>query len=839
MKTDKELKKEFKQIASKNPDKYYATAVLKKKGFNRQQCSKCKTWFWTKQKSDICGDPECQEGFTFFGDTPAKAKLDYVGVWKNYADYFKKKGYTIMNRYPVVARWNPTTYFTIASIAAFQPYVISGEVEAPAKELVIPQFCIRFGDLDNVGITGSHCTGFVMIGQHAFVSKKEWDQERYFKDLLAWIVDHLGIPEEELFLHEDSWAGGGNYGPCMEFFSRGCELCNQVYMMYEHQEEGDKELKLKVLDMGLGHERVAWFLKGEGQIYESIFPTVCEKLKEITSIAYDETFMNKYLKYAPLLNLDEVSDINKAWEIVGKKIGVSSSVLKEKISPLAALYSIAEHARTLLVALGDGALPSNVGGGYNLRVIFKRAQGFIDKYEWNIDLGEVCRWHAEYLKSLFPELLEKIENVKKILEVERRKYYETKKKNKRVIEQEVKKKITTDRLIQLYDSYGISPGDIDEAMKQEGKVLSIPDNFYGLVAERHEQAEHKAQTKKEKKFPLEGVPLTKILYYGKFDFSEFTAKVVKIIENMAVLDESAFYPTSGGQLHDIGNINEYHVVDVIKQNGIILHVLDKEPSFNIGETVNCSIDMKRRMQLTQHHTAAHIINGAAKEVLGDHVWQAGAAKTLEKGRLDITHFDALTAEEEKAIERIANNMVEKNIEIGKGVHTKADAEQEHGFRLYQGGAVPGSELRVVDIPGFDTEACGGTHVDSTNQVGRIKILKSSKVQDGIVRIEFAAGEAADKVEEMKTGNAEEIASFLDVDVKEVPARAREIFEKWKKIKKLMKKKKEMPENIFDFSSSEKSDGDVVAESAKILKTQPEHVLKTLKRFLNDIEEWKK
>ena len=234
---DKQVKKKFKIVASENPDKYYATKVLRKEGYLRKQC-KCGTFFWTTVNNRlVCGDPKCSGGFNFFEDNPASKPLDYIEVWKEFSKHMTNRGYTPINRYSVVARWRDDTDFVQASIYDFQPYVVNGEIEPPANPLVVPQFCLRFNDVDNVGVTMSHNTGFVMIGQHAFMDSSNWNQDKYFQDLLDWFIVILGIPKEELILHEDAWAGGGNFGPCMEIFSRGVELGNQVYMLYEQTEE--------------------------------------------------------------------------------------------------------------------------------------------------------------------------------------------------------------------------------------------------------------------------------------------------------------------------------------------------------------------------------------------------------------------------------------------------------------------------------------------------------------------------------------------------------------------------------------------------------------------------
>src|SRR3990167_6750696 len=415
MLTDEQVKKDFKLKAQKDPDNYYPTKTLKELEFIRKQC-KCKQWFWTINKDrNYCGEPSCSGGLTFVGKSPAKKKLDYIKVWQEFSRIHKKLGYTPISRYPVVARWNPTMDFTIASIAAFQPFVVSGEVKPPANPLVIPQFCLRFGDIDNVGITGSHMTGFVMIGQHAFVQEKEWNQEKYFSHIHTWLKKGLGLPNEEITFHEDAWAGGGNFGPCMEFFSRGVEIGNQVYMLYEQTPSGDRELNIKVLDMGMGQERVAWFTQGAPTIYDATFPNVMKKLRLIAKLDTDELLMKKFIPYAGFLNVDEVEDLSKAWEEIAAKINEDPNTLRKEILPSSALYSIGEHCRTLLFALNDGALPSNVGGGYNLRLLIRRCLSFNDKYCWNIYLPDVCQWHAEELTEQFPELSLKLGNIKKII----------------------------------------------------------------------------------------------------------------------------------------------------------------------------------------------------------------------------------------------------------------------------------------------------------------------------------------------------------------------------------------------------------------------------------------
>ncbi len=830
---DKEVKKKFKAVASKEPDKYYATRVLKSKGFERKKCT-CNTYFWTAQPSrKVCGDPACSGGFTFLKEKPAKNKMDYVQAWKAFSKMFKEKGYTPIPRYSVVARWRDDTDFVQASIYDFQPYVVNGEIDPPANPLVVPQFCLRFNDVDNVGVTMAHNTGFVMIGQHAFNTKDEWDQDKYFTDLLEWFTDGMGISKEDLVLHEDAWAGGGNFGPCMEFFSHGVELANQVYMLYEQTEEVDKELKLKVLDMGMGHERIAWFTQGKGTMYDAAFPSVVKKLIERTKVDYDEGFIEKFIPFASYLNLDESEDIDASWKRVASELGLSAGELKEKLLPVSAMYSVAEHSRSLLVALSDGALPSNVKGGYNLRVILRRALQFIDKYSWDIDLADVCEWHAEYLKPVFPELSENLGHVRKILGVEKKKYEESRERSRKLVDKLVGKgSVGTDKLVELYDSHGVSPEFVKKIGESKGVKISVPDNFYALVSERHEAKDTDTKTGKQEKVDMGDLPGTKALYFDHYDLVLFKANVLKIKKkdkehSYVVLDQTAFYPTSGGQVHDKGKIGGCEVVDVFKQGNLVIHEV-RNVSFKETDKVECRIDFDRRMQLAQHHTATHILTGSSKRVLGNHVWQAGAAKTMEKSRLDITHYDQLSDEEVKKIEDLANRVVMDNIPVYKSFMKRNVAEAKYGVRIYQGGAVPGRNLRIVNIEGFDVEACGGTHLDITGDVGSIKIIKTSKIQDGVVRLEFVAGPAAEKFFEEERKIIREARDLLECKDKQIPGRAAELFEKWKKARKGKLES-------FSFESEEEYEGDIVKRTSELLRTQPSYIISTIKRFKDDIK----
>lgn len=831
---DKEIKSQFKKKASAEPEKNYPVAKLKEHGFSRGKCQKCGKYFWSlDSKRQFCGDSACSGGYSFIGDPPSKKGFDYLGTWDAFRSHFKKLGYFEYKRYPVVARWRPDVYWVAASVYPFQPYVVKGEIKPKSNAVIIPQLSLRFNDIDNVGITGSHYVCFDMLGQLHFEQAKDYNMAEYWEQYFGWIVKGMGIPENELVVHEDAWAGGGTFGPCMEFFSRGMEIGNQVYMQYEQTETGSRELSIKVLDMGQGHERVPWLTTGKSNSYETTFPTVAKKLYAITGYKPDEKLMQRFLPYSALLNVDETDDIEKVWLGIAKDLKIDVKELKEKILPLAAVYSIGEHSRAALVALNDNALPSNVGGGYNLRIILRRALGFIEDYGWKIDLSDLAEEHAAFLMPLYPELSEKLDNVSLILENERKKFAESRQRSKQVIETELKKGTGLEMLVSLYDSHGVRPEEVRKVAAAKGIAVSVPDDFYAKVAERHEKKEQVTATKKAFAIDLSGVPETKILYYGDWKILDFDAKILFSQGENIALDQTAFYPTSGGQIHDLGEINGVKVVDVFKHEGVILHKLEKNP-FNVGDKAHGSVDAVRRKQLMQHHTSAHLVNLCAAEVLGPHVWQAGAAKTLEKGRLDITHYDQISQEQLKQIEKCCNDKIKAGLAVKKELLPREQAEDKYGMHIYQGGFVPGRNLRIVTI-GSDVEACGGTHANNLSELESLKILNSVKVQDGIVRINYVAGPAA---KQEKSGSEEllkEVSALLGVKPSQVPARAEELFAKWKAARKA-RAKGEKPDTALKSSEEFSGSGDeILANAAKTFSTLPEHLPRTLKRFLEELK----
>ncbi|MBU0530704.1 MAG: alanine--tRNA ligase [Candidatus Aenigmatarchaeota archaeon] len=721
----------------KDPKKYWEVELFREKGFVRRQCETCKKYFWTLNSDrKTCADSTC-EPYGFIGKTITAGKWNYVETWKMFEKFFVRNGHESIKRYPVIDRIRPDLYFTIASIQNFQR-IDNGNMSFvyPANPLIVPQVCLRFNDIASVGVSGRHLTSFVMPGQHAF----NYPKEGYFKDRCMelnfnFLVGVMGIPQNELIYAEDMWSMPGAFGPSIETFSKGLELVNHVFMQFQPSNSTFKELPIKVIDTGWGLNRLVWFSNGTNTMYESTFGPMIDRMKKSCGIELKPGLFSKYSELAGALDISEINDPEKAKKKIADALGISLKEMNDRINPMTAVYAIADHIRTLLFAITDGGIPSNIGGGYNLRVILRRALSFIDEYKLNIDLYNVAEEHAKFLKPIFPELTESLENVKKILEIEKQKYDSTIENGKNIIAKLLQKKqeITEKKFIELYESHGISP----EIISKEADV-PIPGSLYSKLTAGHESIKEK-----KSKIDIGVMEPTEILFYKQPDKKEFTAKILKVIDKKhVILDKTLFYARSGGQDCDQGTLNGKKVYNVEKIGNVFVHDVEK-PNFKAGEIVSGKIDWHRRKQLMQHHTAIHLLNGVTKKILGSHVWQAGAEKTVEKAHLDITHYKPLAQEELDKIEEEANNIIKKKIPTTSAWLPRGEAEGKHGLALYQGGVVPGNEIRVLEIPGTDVEACGGIHVHNTGDIEQMIIIGSERIQDGINRITIKAGAAAD------------------------------------------------------------------------------------------------
>ena len=771
-------KDELRAQFAREWQKHYKLECLEKRGFKRRKCEKCSRNFWSIEERKLCGDPGCI-GYQFIGNTPVKKKLGYVDTWKVIEKYFTSHKHGYVKPYPTVARWRDDLYFTIASINDFQPYVVNGELEPPANPVIVPQPCIRFGDISNVGVSGRHYTNFVMIGQLSFNTQKTglfyWKNEAIEHDINY--LKQLGIPESELVFIEDVWNGGGNFGPSMEYFVRGLELGNCVFMQYEVTETGARELKTKVIDMGAGLSRLAWITTGDPTSYELVFGDVITKMKKMNDVEIDKNLFLKYAKISGSLNEDEVGDLEAEKVRVAKMLGTSKEELFKKLEPLQALYASADHLLTLLFTVTDGMLPSNAGGGYNLRMILRRVFGFEQEFKLNLNMEEILLGHAKHLVYMFPHLQDGVETTLAVIDEERRKYATTKEKATQIVGNIVKraKKISTSELLTLYKSNGIPPESIIDLAKSNGIEVEMPGNFYKLVKEKEEDVAEK----KEKKIDVVGLPKTEVLYYN--NSGEFEAKIIDVKGKFVILDKSAFYPEGGGQVGDIGEISGVKVTDTQKESGVLLHEVADTKQFKKGQKVHCKVDLARRKIITRHHSVTHLVTAACRQVLGKHAWQGGSHKDQDRAHLDITHYKKITQEELNRIELLVNQFILANMPIKIEVLPRTQAEQTYGFTLYQGGAVPGKELRVVSMGDVDSEACGGTHhmLKSTSEIGCFKLVKRESIQDGIERLTYKCGDVAIRYVQEREAILRDAASKLSVSENELPRSVERFFTEWK------------------------------------------------------------
>ena len=772
---------------SKEWEKHYKVKVLEDLGFRRAKCKKCGRNFWSTVERDICADSCCQ-GYEFIGNPPSRKKLGYAETWKEIEEYFTKHGHGNIKPYPTVARWRDDLYFTVASINDFQPYVVSGEMEAPANPLIVPQPCIRFPDISNVGVSGRHFTNFVMVGQHAFNTEQSgtfyWKNEALEHDVNY--VQKLGLPIEEIVFIEDVWMGGGNFGPSMEYFARGLELGNCVFMQYEIIEGKSRELKTKVIDMGAGLSRLCWITHGAPDSYQVVYGDMVPAYMKKFGVKVDDKLYLEFARRTGKLDVEDIPDPTKEIARIEKEIGHPG--FGKTLAPLHGLYATLDHLLTLLFTVKDGMLPSNAGGGYNLRMITRRVFGLEEEFGWSIDYGKLLSDHAKRLHNLFPELKEGVATTSDVIHEEKKKYQATKEKaGGKVASLLKKKKGGEEELLLLYQSHGIPPEFVAEEGKKQGLEIDVPLNFYEKARSKEEGKE---EEKKQEGPDVRGLPNTEPLYYSTQ--GDFTAKVLAVLGNYVVLDRSAFYPESGGQAGDRGELNSVPVLDTKKAAGAILHLVDDPEEFKKGVDVEGKVDMERRRKVTRHHTSAHLLNAACKRVLGNHIWQGGSGKEEDKAHLDVTHYKRITDEELDEIERKVNEYIRMDIPIESSVMPRNEAEKKYGFALYQGGAVPGRELRIVKVGDIDAEACGGTHqmLKRTGEIGCFKIVKRESVQDGIERITYKAGDAAIEYMQERESLLKESAGVFKVAEHQLPQTSERFFREWKEQRKEIEKLKE-------------------------------------------------
>jgi alanyl-tRNA synthetase len=478
---------------------------------------------------------------------------------------------------------------------------------------------------------------------------------------------------------------------------------------------------LNIVDTGYGLERIAWITKGTENIYESVFPKIVKWIKNNAKNPEDKQ----------------------------------------------AIYSLADHTKSLSFMLGDGIVPSNVKAGYLARLLIRRALRFIKLLKIDANLEEMVILQLKDLQKDFPSLIKQKDQIIDMLQMETKRYEDTIFKGENLVQRIIqdKKIINDDTLIALYDTHGMTPSVVKSIAEKTNISVTIPDNFESMVAALHD---HEKETQIDDE-ANQTLPESHKLYYENHYLKKFDAHVIWVNQtdngSEIILNQTAFYPEGGGQPDDKGFFLDKSgkrmlVKQVYTKNGGIIHLIDG--SLNIGDEIQGVIDWERRYILMKHHTGTHVVNGALRMILGEHIWQAGSQLGVNDARFDYAHYKNISNEELEKVEKLSNELVKQNIEVNKLILDRNTAEKKFGFRLYQGGVPPGNQIRVLDIPGVDAEACGGTHLDKIGEIEKIRIIRSERIQDGVNRIFFAAGEMVDVFQKEESNRYQKIINELSL-----------------------------------------------------------------------------
>jgi alanyl-tRNA synthetase len=786
------------------PAEAYELPFFKQEGFIRKRCPKCGEHFWTQNPNmETCGESSSDECgyYTFIGEPATKKKFTLPEMREAFLSFFEQNNHTRIKPYPVVARWRSDIYLTHASIIDFQPYVTEGISPPPANPLVISQPSIRLTDIPNTGPTfGRHLTIFEMGGAHAFNLP---DKEVYWKDDTVryhhrFVTEVLGMKSEEVVYKEGIWVGGGNAGPDVECIVRGLEVGTLVFMQYKVVGDEFVELPIRTVDTGYGLDRFAWISQGVPSCFQAIYGNMLNKIYDMANITdVDNDFLSQVAKYSGLVNVDKTANRMVLRKRVSQLTGIDLPTLEKRLIPIENAWAITDHTKTLSFMLSEGVVPSNIQEGYLARLLFRRVYRLMRSLNMKPDnLYDIIELQANYWSKDFPQIKAMQSEIVEMLKNEEEKFQDTLKRGegmvKRIADDLKAKgtgKLPQTTLTELYDSHGLPPEIVKQAAEKEGVQVDVPENFYSLIANRHMNAnkpteEEEAQAEKVLKEEAEKLPPTEALYYQDAYMKEFEAKVLKVInDKYVVLDKTCLYPEGGGQPADEGWLNYdgvmVAVIDTQKIGKVIVHKINANAPFKEGAEVKGTLNWDKRYNLMKAHTVTHLVNGAARRVLGNHVWQSGTQKGLETSRLDISHYCRLTPEQIHQIEVLANQAIMANMKIDIKWYPRNEAEALYGFRLYQGGAVPGKDIRVVKTGDWDVEACAGTHLKSTIEVGMIKIVYTERVQDGVERLGYAVGLQALKEIQKQENLLWNVAATLNAPVDKLDKTAEKIMKEFK------------------------------------------------------------
>ena len=860
--------------------------------FIRKKCRVSELWFWTRDESrETCGDT-IEDEYSFIGNPLIKG-FDERGkelkdkMRETFLNFFENKSHARVAPYPVIARWRDDIHLTIASIADFQPHVTSGDVAPPANPLTISQPCIRLTDVGAVGRSGRHLTTFEMMAHHCFNRPKDNDVKYWIDECIRYcddlFVNHLGIPEDKITYVENPWSGGGNAGPAVEVIVGGLELATLVFMNLEEHPDGEfeikgemyREMELQIIDTGYGLERFCWAAAGTPTIYEAIYPETISWLKQLSdfsSIVEQHSdldismVLGEISKLSGILNIDVGTDAESLYEVLVERLNergiqIDIEYLKKLTSPLNSIYAIPDHLHALCNMLGDLLVPSNVKAGYLSRMMARKTLKLIDELNINISLAELASHHIEnHMEET--NLLQTKERILDILDIEEKRYREMLLKGESAVKTALKgiskdaDSVDDEILFVLSESRGLQPDMVMEIADRMGwNNLSVRLGFTAEMAARNaKQAKDDAKSKgKIRLLPPELSHINTVKsYYEDTSVNEFESRVLSAFQlsteqqqnlNLSsevddlpshgvILESTLFYPEGGGQLGDQGILfqssNEVKVLDTRIEGDSIIHLTDG----NLLEgDVQGRLKWSRRKQLMDHHTAVHVVGGSAREILGSHVWQAGSSKGERYARIDLTHYRRLSRDDLNLIEDHANEIVESNTPVTKMILDRSDADEQFGFELYQGGPPKHTSIRVIKIGEHDVQACAGTHHDNVGEIGEIRIIRSSAIQDGVERLQIVAGDTAREHARQQERLLNDASDVLGVSPSDLPKSVKRFFDEWKSQQKTIEK---LEAEIVKLRTSGGADSAVIKDGIRLFVMEGAGNLRNLQGMAKEL-----
>ncbi len=781
-------------------------------------------------------------------------------IREKFIQFFESKSHIHLPSSSLIPSGDATLLFTNAGMVQFKDN-FTGKANPKNKRAVTIQKCVRAGgkhnDLENVGFTARHHTFFEMLGNFSFGD--------YFKEeaiAFAWefLTQELKIPKDKLYItchHTDTesadiwhekmniprdriffkgdkdnfWEMGetGPCGPCSEIFydhgekhadptvdtsecllddeSRYVEVWNLVFMQYEKYRDGS-EIKKKSLpkpsvDTGAGLERLAAALQGTYNNFDSDgFQVIIKKIENISS--------KKYSDFPQMMRV------------------------------------VADHARSTSLLLSDGVLPSNEGRGYVLRRIIRRAVRYLDLLEVKTtSLYTLVDVVFDSLVQIFPDIRNNQQFVEKYLRLEEDSFRKTLSSGLKLLEKEIqnlksssKTKLSGKSTFDLYDTHGF-PIDLTEMILKENNLSLDIDGFNA------EMKKQKDRSKKSGNFSAS--ENDNELFYKSFEKNgatnflgyellESDSKLLDIIElkdkSALIFDQSPFYAEGGGQLGDIGEIYQSNNLIGLVENtlkpvdGLHIHLTKSTNNFKIGDTYKLLVNKKNRNLTKCNHTATHLLQAALIEVLGKHIKQAGSSVGPERLRFDFTHPEKLSKEDISEIENIVNTKIQDAIDVSPSSVKKDEAIKMGAMALF--GEKYGDIVRIINIPGFSLELCGGTHVQNTSEISYFKILTEGSLSTGVRRIEAMTNVGAFNFVNQKLSTLDEIETISNTKDKKL---VEKIVKMKKEILSANKKISQLQEKIQTINAQDVLDSDTIELSSgltfKHIQASPEMDIRKL------------